>query len=239
VRSDRLPVAAALVMLGFAVVGSFVLPATETQRGGDDAAHAFLSSWRRMLTGTYVVESSFGRGAPGASTFSSATRLVQRPPDRLLSGRGAVDGRLNGKVVRCGTDADGVGRCFEGAGEAPAFDQAVNDEVDALSSYVLGDRPAYAVVDFLDGCYRLDLRVQIPAPYYGNHALFCFDPATGAASRTVIDRGDVVEMTVADFITPVVTDADLVVPEDRGETEVLPGATSTTTSTTSPTTTSS
>jgi hypothetical protein len=223
-------------MLGFAIVGAFALPATETQRGGEDAATAFLSSWRRMLTGTYVVESSFGRGPAGGSTFASSTRLVQRPPDRLLSGLGAVDGRLNGKVVRCGTDADGVGRCFEGAGEAPAFDQAVDDEVEALSRLVVGERPAYAVVDFLDDCYRLDLRVQVPAPPYGNHALFCFDPETGAASRTVIDRGDVVETTIADRIVATVTDADLVIPEDRGETAIAPGATSTTTS---PTTTSS
>src|SRR3954452_5389512 len=126
-------------MLGLALVGSFVLPETETQRGGDDAAKAFLRSWRRMLTGTYVVESSFGRGAPGQSTFSSSSRLVQRPPDRLLSGLGAVDGRLNGKVVRCGTDAHGVGRCFQGAGDAPPFDRAVEDELDALSTYVRGD----------------------------------------------------------------------------------------------------
>ena len=234
-RSDRLPVAAALLLLALAVGASFLLPATETQRTGDRAASSFLDAWRRMLGGTYVVQSSFTRAAPGQTSFVSTRHLVQRPPDRLLSGLGAVEGRLQGKVVRCGTDADGNGRCFRSADDAPPYDQAVDDEVDALAAYVRGDRPPYAVVDFLDGCFRLDLRVQLPSPTYGAHALFCFDGATGAPARTVIDRTDVIETTVADSITPVVTDADLEVPEDRGEAVTFPGATSTTTSTTTTT----
>jgi hypothetical protein len=241
VRSDRLPVAAALVLLALAIAGSVLLPATETQRGGDRAARSFLDAWTRKLEGTYLVESTFTRAAPGQSPFTSTTRLVQRPPDRLISGLGAVEGRLGGKIVRCGTDATGAGRCFQSADDAPPYDEAVADEVDALGRYVRGDRPPYAVVDFLDGCFRLDLRIQLPDPTYGSHALFCFDKTTGAPSRTIIERPEVVETTTADRITALVTDPDLQIPEDRGTVVTLPGATSTTstTSTTSPTTTTS
>jgi hypothetical protein len=246
VRSDRLPVAAALVLLAAAVVASFLLPATETQRGGDRAASAFLDAWTRKLEGTYLVESTFTRAAPGASPFTSTTRLVQRPPDRLISGLGAVEGRLGGKIVRCGTDASGAGRCFRSEEDAPPYDQAVADEVDALSRYVLGVRPPYTVVDFLQGCFRLDLRIQLPDPTYGEHALFCFDPTTGAPSRTVIERPEVVETTTADRITALVTDPDLEVPDQRGTVVTVPSATSTTTtlpgsntSTTSPNSTTS
>jgi hypothetical protein len=234
VRSDRLPVVAALVLLAVAVAASFLLPATETQRGGDRAASSFLAAWKRKLEGTYLIESTFTRAAPGQPSFTSTTQLVQRPPDRLISGLGAVDGRLGGKILRCGTDASGAGRCFRSADDAPPYDQAVADEVDALSRYVLGDRPPYAVVDFLQGCFRLDLRIQLPDPTYGAHALFCFDPTTGAPSRTVIERPEVIETTTADRITALVTDADLQIPEDRGTVVTLPGSTSTTSATTTP-----
>jgi hypothetical protein len=232
VRSDRLPVAAALVLLAVAVAASFLLPATQTQRGGEPAVSAFLEAWQRKLQGTYLVDSTFTRVAPGEAPFTSTTRLVQRPPDRLLSGLGAVQGRLEGKIVRCGSDASGVGRCFRSADDAPPYDQDVAAEVDALAAYVRGTRPPYAVVDFLNGCFRLDLRIRLPEPTYGTHALFCFDPATGAPSRTVIERPEVKETTTADRIAAAVSDADLEVPEDRGAPVTLPGATSTTSTTT-------
>jgi hypothetical protein len=231
VRSDRLPVAAALLFLAFAVGASVLLPATETQHGGDRAARSFLGAWQRKLEGTYLVESSFTRAAPGNAAFESSTRLVQRPPDRLISGLGSVEGRLQGKVVRCGTDSSGLGRCFRSADDAPPYDEAVASEVDGLGSYVLGERPLYAVVDFLDGCFRLDLAVQLPVPTYGAQALFCFDEATGAPSRTVIDRTDAIETTAAVRISGDVTDADLQVPDDRGTVVTLPGTPSPTSTT--------
>jgi hypothetical protein len=237
VRSDRLPVAAALLLLVFAVGASFLVPPTETERHGDRAAADFVAAWKRKLEGTYLVESTFSRAAPGQQPLTSTTVLVQRPPDRLLSGLGAVEGRLEGMVVRCGTDATGAGRCFRSAEDAPPYEQAVADEVESLTEYVQGDRPLYAVVDFLNGCFRLDLRIQLPAPTYGNHALFCFDEATGAPARTVIERDEVVETTTATRITALVTDPDLQVPDERGSAITLPGATTTTTSTTSTTTT--
>ena len=227
-RSDRLPVVAALALLAFAVVASFLLPATQTKRGGDRAATAFLDAWKRKLEGTYLVDSTFTRSAPEQAAFTSSTRLVQRPPDRLLSGLGAVEGRLDGKIVRCGSDASGAGRCFRSAEDAAPYDEEVADEIDALAAYVRGERPPYAVVDFLDGCFRLDLLIRLPDPTYGSHALFCFDVDTGAPSRTVIERPAITETTTADRITALVTDADLEVPDDRGAPVTLPGATSTT-----------
>ena len=103
-------------------------------------------------------------------------------------------------------------------------------EVKGLEAYVTGDRPLYEVVDFGSGfgaagahCYRLDLAVALPAPPYGDHALFCFDSASAASVLTEITRPEAVDQTIAREIRTQVGPDDLRIPDDRGAVVGLPG----------------
>lgn len=210
-----MPAALALLALVAAAVAAFALGGPPRSLRGDAAATSFLEAWQRKLEGTYVVDATFTRTVPNGSKLQVGTRVVQRPPSRLVVGLGNVSGRIDDKIVRCPAEPSGTSTCFTVPG-APPYDQEVAVEVDALRDYVSGSRPLYRVVGFRDGCYRLDIALAFPSPPYGKHALFCFDGATGAASLTVIEWGDITERTTAAAIRPQVTDQDLVIPADRG-----------------------
>src|SRR4029453_2146868 len=93
----------------------------------------------------------------------------------------------------------GTGSCVTGA-TAPPYAAEVEDEMRGLRSYLSGERPLYRVVDFGGDkaqCFRLDLALALPSPPYGDHALFCFDRASGAPALTEIHRDEAVDTTIA------------------------------------------
>jgi hypothetical protein len=210
-RADRAVVALAHVALSVAVVASFAIGSPRGAQRGAPAAAAFLAAWERKLTGTYAVDQTFTRTVPSGAGLRESMRLVQRPPDRLLSGLGALSGRVGGRLVRCPATADAAAPCLLDAA-APPYEEDVAGEVAVLRGYVTGERPLYAVTAYGDGCFALDLALRFPAPPYGDHALFCFDALTGAPALTVIERVEGVDRTEADTIEAVVSDEDLQVP---------------------------
>ncbi len=177
----------------------------------EDAA-AFLAAWERSRTATYVVESRFVRQTrAGASTLADI-RVAQRPPDRLVTGGGTLDGRLGGRRVACAADDEGVLRCRDG-GEAPPYHEEVARERRDLERLVAGDQPLYAVGRDGEGCFVLRLTVIIHAPPYGVRARFCYDDATGAPTRVHVHGEDFVDRTDAIAVRAEVTDDDLRLPD--------------------------
>lgn len=229
----RAPVALAVLGLVVAAAAAFAFGPPPSSPRGEPAARSFLAAWDRSLRATFVVHQRSTRRADDGAGLDTTSVLAQRPPDRLLTGLGTVEGRLGDDVVRCASEPSGTSRCFRSPG-APAFDDDVAARLDALRGYVTGRRPLYAVIDFEQGCFRLDRKLALPAPPYGDHALFCFDQATGAPSLTVIEQPGITVRTEATSISPTVTDADLQTVVDPGAlvTEPLgpPPAPTTTTS---------
>jgi hypothetical protein len=223
VRDGRAPLVVAILVLVGAAVAAFVIGTPPRSARGQPAARAFLDQWERSRLATYYVRSDFTRTLPDGNQLKSTTTTVQDPPDnRLVIGFGSASGRLGGKIVRCAGTPDGGGGCITST-DAPDYQSEVDAEVQGLASYVTGDRPVYDVVDFGADigpsgahCFRLDLAVALPAPPYGNQALFCFDRATDAPALTEISRTEAVDLTVAREIRTDLRPEDLEVPTDRG-----------------------
>jgi len=218
----------AALLLATAIVAAGVIGSPPRSRRGAGAVATFLAAWEHKLRGTYVVDATVTRTVASSSgQLVAPLRIVQRPPDRLTYGYGDATGRTKDATLRCPSTPSGASPCFTSPG-ALSYDDDVAQELATLRTYIEGAKPLYSLVDFRDGCFRADLALQFPAPPWGNQALFCFDAATGAPSLTVIDHGDVVERTVAAAIRPRVDDADLQVPQDRGQLVTEPGVTTTT-----------
>jgi hypothetical protein len=177
---------------------------------GDDAVAPFLAAWERAASGTFVVRSTFERRLAGGQAMSAESVLAQRPPDRLLRQGGTVTGRLAGRQVACAEVEGDPVPCAD-AGPAPPWPDQVAAEVAAVRRLVTGVSPRYAVESVADGCFRLRLRVWQPAPPYGTRSTFCFDPATGAPTRTEVARPEATDVTTAtDISAP--TSEDFLVP---------------------------
>jgi hypothetical protein len=211
----RLPVVAAVAGLLVAMVASLTFASSPpSSPRGAEAADGLLAAWDLKLHGTYVVDSTFTRTLPDGAVLRDGSRLVQRPPDRLLVGLGAAEGRVGGRLIRCGPV---VGQTCSPTAAAAPYEEDVAAELATLRSYVTGDAALYRVVEFEDArCFRLELARGAPSPPYGHQALFCFDGATGAPSLTVVERKEAVDRTEAVTIRAQVTDDDLRVPADRG-----------------------
>jgi hypothetical protein len=205
----------AMAFLVFAMVAAFTFASSpQGSPRGAKAAAQLVAAWDRKLRGTYVVDSTFTRTLPDGAVLRDGSRLVQRPPDRLVVGLGSVEGRVAGKLVRCGPVA--ATQCSPTADAAP-YDDDVEAELTTLRSYVTGDAPLYRVVSFEQThCFRLELAVRVPAPPYGTESMFCFDAATGAPSLSVVRRAEGEDRTEAAAIRGQVTDDDLRIPDDRG-----------------------
>jgi len=241
VKDGKGPVAVALLALLGACVASFVIGTPAGSRRGPDAAKALLDAWRANRMATYVAEYQFTRTFPDGNHLEQRTLTVQQPPDnRIVSGLGTVAGRLGGKIVSCASAPDGSSRCFTSV-NAPLYTDEVDREIASLADYVLGPRPLYVVVDFVDGpgdCFRLDRVLAVPSPPYGDHALFCFDPLTRVKTLTVIERVEATDREQATAWRTTVTADDVKIPTDMGQVIGVPGPTTTTASTTTPSTTS-
>ncbi len=201
-------VAAALAMLALAGALAIFVPPTATDERGAPAIARLLDAWTAKLSGTYTVELHVSRQQPGGGSFDVDEVLVQRPPDRLLSGLGTVNGRFEGRLVRCRTSTEGVESCAPTA-SARSYAADVAAELDTLRSYVEGPRPLYRTVGYGRGCFGLELALALPAPPYGQEALFCFDEVTGAPRLTVIRRDGLIERVEATRISTEVTFGDL------------------------------
>jgi hypothetical protein len=213
-------------MLVFAMVASFAVGTPPRSARGANAAQSFLSAWEASLLATYYVRSDFTRTLPDGNQLQSTTTTVQQPPDnRLVIGLGSVSGRLDGKVVGCAGAPSGDVPCVTSV-EAPDYQSEVDSEIRGLAAYVTGDRPLYAVTDFGGTdthCFRLDLAIDVPAPPYGDQALFCFDRATAAPVLTEVQRQEATDRTIAREVRTEVHPEDLVVPTDRGPVVGQPG----------------
>jgi hypothetical protein len=231
--------AVAFLALAGACVASLVMGTPALSRRGEPAARAFLDAWRAGRSATFVADYDFTRTLADGAPLVQSTRIVQRPPDdRLVIGLGSAEGRLAGKVYRCASSPTGAPTCITSIDAAP-YGSEVDAEVAVLERYVLGARPVYDVIEFAASpshCFRLDLAVVLPSPPYGDHALFCFDPADHAPVLTVVERPGATDRTEARSVRTDVTDADLAV-TDLGPVLGAPGPTTTSTSTTTTSTT--
>jgi hypothetical protein len=104
-------------------------------RDDRDASTDFLQAWSRSRQGTFVVESEFRRRLADGRTLFSASRLVQRPPDRIVRQFGGIDGTVNGHPIVCSTDQAGRYSCFAGSQTVAPYDQVVAREVATFRSY--------------------------------------------------------------------------------------------------------
>jgi hypothetical protein len=215
----RVPQLIALGVLVFAAIAANTFASTPPPSPrGEKAAAALVAAWDRKLHGTYVVDQTFTRTLPDGSELRDGSRLVQRPPDRLIVGLGAATGTVGGKIVRC---SPVVGQTCSPTADAGPYEDDVAAELATLRSYLEGPNPLYRVTEYVDrGCFSLVLALQVPAPPYGTEALFCFDEATGAPTLTVVERAEGTDRTEAHAIRGQVTDDDLRVPDDKGTPEV-------------------
>src|SRR3546814_5921645 len=99
--------------LGWVVVAAYAAPLVPTAlttpadrrpatgSGSDTAESALIEAWARSRTGTYVTTGTFERRSDvNGASIASAAVLGQRPPRRLHSQLGGVEGR----------DAEQIGR---------------------------------------------------------------------------------------------------------------------------------
>lgn len=204
------------LVVGAALVGALAglgwPPAGDAGHGGAAPAE-FLAQWRRSRMATWVVESTFSRTTARGGDLRFTVHNAQRPPDRLLSGFGSVSARQGDQLLACAGGQRGPSslRCRRSAG-APPWVAEVDDEMRLLESYLEGEPPLYRVTRSGPGCFQLSqARPMVSAPY-GSRALFCFDAATGAPSRSEITRPEGSDVTRAFRVSATVTDADLAPP---------------------------
>jgi hypothetical protein len=171
------------------------------------AASRFLAMWERSRLSTWVVDARFDRVTAGGRTLTVDVHMAQRPPDRLISGLGAVNARRHGQRLACAPDAEGLVHCRPG-GPAPPYEEEVADELRILRTYVLGPGAFYAVREEGD-CFRLRLRLRVLSPPYGERARFCFDEATAAPVRSEVEKVQARDRTVAISVRAQVSDDDL------------------------------
>jgi hypothetical protein len=180
------------------------------------AADALVAAMRRSRLATFALVEDFVRVAPsGVEVVATRTTRVQRPPDSLVRTDTAVDLVRGGRHTACSTAPDSAGQLRCRSEPAPSVD--VEAAVAEQASLLSGAAPLYTVARTSAGCFGLVLRVERPAPPYGRRATLCYDPATGAPSRSEITKaaggpGEVVDRTTASAITAVVTDTDLALP---------------------------
>jgi hypothetical protein len=213
------PITLAVAGLVVACLASIAIGAPPTVQRGPRAAQDFVDAWHRSQTATYVVDAAVTRTLPNGQQINWEQHEVRRPPERLMVGLGTVEGRLGDHLVRCASDPSGNSRCTQSAPDDTFADEVAADTAELRRELI--DDSLYTVVDFGEDhgthCYRLDLAKQFPSPPYGTSALFCFDVATGAPVLTVVEQPESTTRTVASRpIRGDVTDADLVVPPDRG-----------------------
>jgi hypothetical protein len=192
------------------------LPATSTQLSGDQSlppehranAIAFMQAWELFRNATFVAQLRFERTVAGkdGSLVSDGT-LVQRPPQRVVTGFGDQSSLFGDGAQTCELGADGTEVCAAPRTSEP-YDVSVARELSTLSQYFSGDTPLYRVDAPSPGCFRLFLYRSMALAPYGDAAQFCFDAATGAMTlfEKTTDGGR--DRVTATNVSAAVTDAD-------------------------------
>ena len=201
--------AAGVIAVTALVVGAILLggePRVERIAHDASAATALVTAYERSRTATYAIESVFRRRLRNGREITLTTTLAQRDGARLSISDTSIDGVLDGYAVGCTRAAAehewecrrGLAQDLEGAAEA---------ETDTLRSLVTGGRDlrVYSVTRQGDRCFALRLTRIVLAPPYGRDAVLCFDPQSGALSRSDIRRAEGRDVTRA---TRIVLDPD-------------------------------
>jgi len=173
-----------------------------------EVARAFLEGWWRSRLATYVADGVFVRTLPDGTELRLRRTLVQRPPDVVLVQAGDVRAAVDGAIVRCTVDPEGVQRCTSGG--TPADQRAAAEaELEAFAALFQGALPVYRLTAEDGACFALELRRALVQPPYGDRTRICFDPGTGAVVRLRIERDATVDEVVVQTVRSEVTDADL------------------------------
>jgi hypothetical protein len=204
-------VTVSVVLCALAVALVVIVVQRDGRPAGDEAAAELVAAWERSRAAEFVARGTWQRRSEVTGTeLTSEAYLAQRPPQRVQRELGGVQGRVEDRLLLCPTEPAGDAvRCALGAPTGVSYDDAVAAEAAAFAATVLGDDALYAVRHD-DGCFELDQQRADPLAPYGEHAVFCFDDATGApVRREVRFSGGVVETVVYDDVSGEVTDADL------------------------------
>jgi hypothetical protein len=201
-------------MAAYAVLIAVVaVVAVRGDHAEDLAAGRFVSAYERSRLATYSLEATFTRQSISTdAAISSEVVEAQRPPRRVRSQFGGVDGQIDDVSFVCGPVADAsTGRRCAFSKAAP-FDDVVADDVAVVRSYVGGADPLYTVVQ--DGrCFSLRRTRYDPRPPYGESAQLCFDRRTGALVQARIRNTGVIDETKATTARAQVGDDELEPPE--------------------------
>jgi hypothetical protein len=196
------------VVVGTVVV--VVLVAAGVVRGpaaARPAAADFVEAWRRSRSGTFVVDGEVTRHMASGAELRSAYRLVQAPPNRLYRQFGSTDGTVDGRGVSCTERPDGSYDCTAAPDQAPAFDAALDAEIEDLREHFAA--PAvYDAYDVGEGCFELEQRRAQPLPTFGTRARLCFDAGTGALVYSRRQLEGAVETSEADTVRTEVRPGD-------------------------------
>lgn len=216
------------LVIGWLVVGAYALllgtvaglavldepaprpgPATAEAR-----AEAFIAAWARSRTATFVTVGVYERRSTvSGASIRSEDVVAQRPPTRVHRQLGGIEGRDDDRAILCpalpaGSDAEP--HCRLGAPGGPTYSESVRQEVEGLTSLLLGPDPLYRVQLGDPGCFELEQARTDPRAPFGIAATFCFDRSTGApAGSRVRHEGGVEETVVITTIRSTVTDRDL------------------------------
>jgi hypothetical protein len=172
-----------------------------------EAADAFVEAWERSRTETYLSGSLLRRTLSNSTVLELPIVVAQRPPDRVVSTGGAVQGSVDGENQVCDEQLDGLVRC-RSIGDAEDYDASVESDVATLQGYFTGPTPVYRVSQ--EGqCFNLRLTAAIQAPPYGQNARFCFDEVSGAPSLQLIERLEGTDEVTLVSVRTDVSDADI------------------------------
>jgi hypothetical protein len=209
VTASRLAAAAATTV---ACSKGNVTPSTTTAAPTRAAADRFVAAWRRSLEASWSVDESVERSTALGGHLVFSVHRAQRPPDRVNVGLGSADARQGDQLVTCAPGAGGKVTCAKQRA-ANSYQREVDVQMAALSPYVSGPEAVYAVSQ-VAGCFQLTLRLPgYPVPPYGQTAVFCFDPGTGAPAGSVIVRNEGTDRTRVVAAHVPARDADLVLPD--------------------------
>lgn len=185
-------------------------PVRPPPAGSGPVAAELVGRWRAWRDATYRAVASTVRTGADGTVHRFRVVTVQRPPDRVVRGPGDGDlvAWVDGVALTC---ADGPTGPVCRQGPAPDFGEWVAGDTGAVAELLRGPDAPYAVervppsaVTTAPGapgpvapeaCYRLRLRILVPAPRFGRAATVCFAAAPPVAVLVDIDHGTTRETT--------------------------------------------